>query len=577
MARTCQADDALEKQFETLLKHQAGPEVGLLVGKHATGAKSLLYGTIRTPIQDGFDPIAISGVSDGSSGAGASSKASKKASGRTGGSGAPSGGAAVSLEVEWITEHARQVARMLPGVITSPSASGGCLGRKGGQGPCGALRPDQLCGLLAGLASFCLPSRHPVAPAAATHTTASGGDEQQHLLLLHIDASSRRQALRALAVSAASAAVSAQTLRPVDMRFAPVLGSLVLLRCWHGVDLALPVAAASAAAGGGGVGGGGSLAAAAATGGRGGGGGGGVEMRRQLAALVAGEAERIRLVRLSISLLNAFVKAEAMRGVFVAGDGDTLPPDSAPVGEALSASGYNSGSVSGSGPVAVVLRVPTFDLTFLAPPLCQQLDPVPQHHYHHHHHYHQRTEQQPQHQGEEQQDSADAGAGVGSPDCGSGGSGGAVAVVGQARLRGCIQGLALVNRRELVGRAVAELKGGALALCDYLLEGELAEAAAERAAELLALRDSPQVLEYEQPATVAAAAASGPWRPNAVPGEELQAGKAKTKASTGGGTASSGSLVSGLSCSGTVLASLAVAAVASAVGMLSLLGPQSSQ
>ncbi|GLC34875.1 hypothetical protein PLESTB_001173200 [Pleodorina starrii] len=576
MARTCQADDALEKQFEALLKQQAGPEVGLLVGKHATGAKALLYGTIKTPSQEQLEPIVVAG----GAGPPAGGQAARR---RAGGPAAGGGGAAVSLEVEWITEHARQVARMLPGGLSVLGLYVFC------PEAAYSVAAPQLCALLAGLAAACLSPTGTATTAAGDAAAAAGGDAQQqqqhqqpYLLLLHIDSTSRKQALRALpvstSVSTASASASVSSLRPVELKFAPTLGSLVLLRCWHGVDLALPVPTAGAAGGGGG-----------------GEGGSGAQLRRQLAALVAAESERIRC------------------GVFVAAGG-SVPAESAQVGEALSCpSGSGSGS---SGP----LHVPTFDLTFLAPPRC--LEPQP--------HTSAEAAGAPASQSQTQQ------------------AAGLVAV-GQARLRGCLQGLAFVGKREAVGRAVADLKadllaslsarldllveeaarvseqlqeegqqqegqqgataaaavhpllsaptqlggaagrcggcdvalprrvllpwlGGGLALCDYLLEGEPSEAAAERARELLALqaeKGCQVVVEHEMPP--AAAAAAGPWQPNVVAGEGLQGG------GKAAGASSAASLSSRLSCGVTMAASLAVAAVASAVGLLSLLGQPAGQ
>ncbi|GLI61311.1 hypothetical protein VaNZ11_003666 [Volvox africanus] len=586
MSRTCQADDSLGRQFETLLLQQPCPEIGLLVGKSSAGSSKVsLYGTIKTPCQEGLDPITVSGTGAcAGPAAGGSSKAGKKAgSGTRTGTGASPTGVAVTLDIDWISEHAMQVARMLPGGLSVLGIYVFC--------PDAAYNTavPQLCTLLVSLAAFCLPKL-------------AGGDA--HLLLLHIDASSRKQALRALPVSspqqqhhgtaattvttttaaaaAAAAAASSASLRPVELKFGPTFGSLVLLRCWHGVDLTIPVPSSfSSGKGSGGVG--------AETGAEAGGSGGGgaAQMRRQLAALVAAESERVRC------------------GVFMTARG-TVPLESVPVGDALAGleSSRSGSSAVGSGS----LHIPTFDLIFLAPPRCQRpldvLPPSPE-----------RGEQQPQSRG---------------PGPGS------HAVVGQARLSGCIQGLAFVNKRDHVGRALLDLKadilsslsarlellveeaarvseqqqqeeeegqqdtssikepspvllhpllrsptqldrsggcdvamprrvvlpwlGGCLALCDYLLEGEPSDAAAERGGELLALKGC-QVLEYEKTAVVMPA---GPWRPNAVHGQELPL--------VIGATANA-AVSSGLACSGTMLASLAVAAVASAVGIMSLMGP----
>ncbi|GIL73792.1 hypothetical protein Vretimale_5347 [Volvox reticuliferus] len=600
MFRTCQADDSLGRQFESLLLQQPCPEIGLLVGKNAAGSsKASLYGTIKTPCQEGLDPILVSGTGAGAGpAAGGSSKAGKKAgSGTRTGPGASPAGVTVILDLDWISEHARQVARMLPGGLSVLGLYVFC--------PDAAYTAavPQLCTLMASLAAFCVPKP---AAAAAAASGAPAGDS--HLLLLHIDASSRKQVLRAVPVApfplpgatvntATAATASSASLRPVELKFGPTLGSLVLLRCWHGVDLTLPIpSSAGTSKGASSVG---VVPGTEAGGGRGA--GAGAQMRRQLAALVAAESERVRC------------------GVFMTARG-AVPLDSLLVSDALGgmeSSGSGSGSsIVGGGP----LHTPTFDLIFLAPPRCQQLS---------------LDVSSPQPRREEQQQLS-TGTG-GAPGTGS------QAVIGQARLRGCIQGLAFVSKWDHVGRAFADLKadllfslsarlellveeavrvseqqqqekeegqqdrggaqepspvvhpllsspeqlarsggcdvamprrvvlpwlGGSLALCDYLLEGELPDAAMERAGELLALQGC-QVLEYEK---TAAPMPAGYWRPSAVKGQELPQGK-----KTATGITTNAAAPSGLACSGTMLASLAVAAVASAVGIISLLGPAGAQ
>ena len=91
---------------------------------------------------------------------------------------------------------------------------------------------------------------------------------------------------------------------------------------------------------------------------------------------------------------------------------------------------------------------------------------------------------------------------------------------------------------------------------------------------------NPQVLESEQPA--AAAAPAGPWHPTAVPGSRVAGGSDSSKAAVAAGKAGSssrtggggggGSSTSTLSCSAAALLSVAVAALAGAVGLMSMSG-----
>lgn len=241
-----------------------------------------------------------------------------------------------------------------------------------------------LCTLLAGLAAFCLPTTS----AGASVFSSNSYPHPQHLLLLHIDASSRKQALRALPLLSSSSATSASAvpsaLRPVELKFASMLGSLMMLRCWHGIDLQMPVAVGSQ------------------------------HMRQTLAALVEAESARIR------------------HSVFVTAWTAVLGPESATVGEAL-ATGAGLQHATGVNDLSGrYLIIPTIDLTLMASPPCQ----LP---------------------------AAEIGPGRSTPQQWEkspavGGGIQAVEVVGQVRLRGCMQGLAFVVKRDSVGRALAELK-----------------------------------------------------------------------------------------------------------------------
>mmetsp|Transcript_26657 Transcript_26657/g.85544 ORF Transcript_26657/g.85544 Transcript_26657/m.85544 type:complete len:142 (-) Transcript_26657:3-428(-) len=95
MVRSCFAEETTVCAYiNGLVKNRAGPEVGIVIGRPAVGARDFLLALVPTPLQ---------GL-DGDEGGGKPKK---------GGKGHAHSG--LSLDEGWAAEHACQVSRMLPG------------------------------------------------------------------------------------------------------------------------------------------------------------------------------------------------------------------------------------------------------------------------------------------------------------------------------------------------------------------------------------------------------------------------------------------------------------------------------
>lgn len=555
------------------MKRQSAPEVGLLVGKYASGSKALLLSTIKTPRLDGLEPLTVEGGSGPpqSQGGGKGKKAPAAK--------AAAGSVTVALETDWVVEHARQVARMLPGGLSVLGAYVFCTD------PAFQAAQPQLGSLLSALAAFCLPpSLAPPAGSAAAllasaaaaaaeasssasaSTASSSSSSQQdtpHLLLLHVDSGARRQALRSCP---AGNNIQPSALRPVELRYAATLSGLVCVRCWHGIDLALPVPDSARA------------------------------LQPQLEGLVAAEEERIRC------------------GVFAAAG--SLAAESQPAAEAFAAAAAGSSSGGGGSPsrrhgsLQQEQLLPTYDVSFLAPLVC--------------------------HAATGGAARVSAGGATEASSCGLARLRGAVqgvAFVGKrepagkalaelradlisslkARLQLLLEEAERSGPHDGAGGTDADIDGaptdahpllappgglrdgcvlplprrvmlpwlGGLQLCDYLLDGEPADAATDRARVLLGVElEGRQVIEAERPPAMHFAAPASPWRPHvalgeAVPGKgDAGSGKGAKGPAAAGSSSAKGSGQGALPCSTTVLLSVAVAAVASGIGIMSLSASQ---
>jgi hypothetical protein len=226
--RTLQADEAIERRFDARrrrclderLEPADAAEVGLIVGKQrgasARGAELALACVPTPPCADGGLAIAVRVVGGGGGGGGG-----KKGSGGGGASSSSSQPSlsSLTLDAEWIAEHARQVARMLPGGLSILGIFVFCPDGAFGNAGAPALRA-----------------------AAAAVAGALAPLPPQELLLLHCDSSpsaARKQSLRSLDVPVAPSA----PLKPADLKFAAAAAaagagaSLVELRCRHAFDV----------------------------------------------------------------------------------------------------------------------------------------------------------------------------------------------------------------------------------------------------------------------------------------------------------------------------------------------------
>lgn len=183
MVRQCQADSSVSEYAQYLLQQRIALEVGVLVGRLGTSRDHILF-LVKTPAQDGEQPVAAEdGVASMS---------------------------AVTLRNEWISEHAAQVTRMLPGGI----AVMGAYLLASEKAFTGAA--PQLCGLAKAL-------------------RAEAGDDS---LLLHIDAATGKTSLKEYAGGAPSGAAG---LKPVELRFVALRQAFQTLLCSLDVDMTVPV------------------------------------------------------------------------------------------------------------------------------------------------------------------------------------------------------------------------------------------------------------------------------------------------------------------------------------------------
>ncbi|PNH04086.1 Kinesin light chain 4, partial [Tetrabaena socialis] len=163
-------------------------------------------------------------------------------------------------------------------------------------------------------------------------------------------------------------------------------------------------------------------------------------------------------------------------GIFTAGGGALLlsAADPAPVSEALAPYGSTNTTATATTGGAAPAAIPTYDLTLLAPPTCQAA-----------------AAQQPQ----QPQQAAEGGGGC----------------AGVGRLRGAMQGVAYVARRDGVGRAVAELKADLLASLAARVELAVEEAvrAAEAEAEAEAAKEAGAAAPQPPPLLCSAAQLAG--------------------------------------------------------------------
>ncbi|DBB06564.1 TPA: hypothetical protein ACH3X1_012103 [Trebouxia sp. C0004] len=192
MAPVCQGDESFGQHVEVLLQSRVNAEVGVLIGR--PGNRDIFLLLLPTPHEGNTAPVELQSVTD------SSSKKKKKAQ--------PD--AQVHLAVDSITEHAAQVAAMLPGGL---SVMGLYL-----YGPEAAFSnaTSQLCKALDGMV-------------AASSTTADK--------LLFISSQSRNFLCKHRAAGAPSSA----TLPVCEFKLVPSLSGFSIMTCRHCVSMILPI------------------------------------------------------------------------------------------------------------------------------------------------------------------------------------------------------------------------------------------------------------------------------------------------------------------------------------------------
>eukprot|EP00877_Chromochloris_zofingiensis_P003023 jgi/Chrzof1/12721/Cz07g05060.t1 len=221
-------------------------QVGVLVGKPAVGSRDILLAAIRTPSQEGQQEVltvvtSAAGPATGS----AKGKKGSSASAKTKSSGPQ---VAIHIETDWLTEHARQVYRMLPGGLAvlglylfAPetgytSAANQLLSTYP------SLHTDFLAGTPDAFSTQALSSSSAVAAPAAVADGQSSQPAVSELLLLHIDSTTCKYSLKSTSVSP-DTAPSTGSLKPCELKFGSSMSSLICLQATHDVDMQLPATA----------------------------------------------------------------------------------------------------------------------------------------------------------------------------------------------------------------------------------------------------------------------------------------------------------------------------------------------
>lgn len=203
------AEEALlDARVNSIRRARAGPcaaEIGIVVGLSIgggggsnAGRRELVLELVQTPLQDEFFAASAGKAPAGSKKKGAASAASG------------AGAVAVSLDCEWIAEHASQVDRMLPGGVV-------VLGLY-------VYLPD---------ATFRASSTASqlVSAQRALAKRVQGIPGRDHALLIHIDASSRRTAAKTCGLG------SGASLSHCELKFSKIASNLIRVRSSYDLGL----------------------------------------------------------------------------------------------------------------------------------------------------------------------------------------------------------------------------------------------------------------------------------------------------------------------------------------------------
>ncbi len=200
----CSVSIRLYKSFSlTEHKFSSHLQVGILIGRTTTG-KDFLLQLVCSPDQDGEAPIQI--ITSGTS---SSSKSQKSSSGNKGTS--SSSGGKLTLDEEWIVEHAAQAARTLPGGLDILGIYILCDDKtfQSGQG-------------------VILNALKKVNQEISSPAASATGSAAAPLLALHIDSITAKIAARE---------VSGASLRMCEVKPSSLVANMVEVQCQYRVDL----------------------------------------------------------------------------------------------------------------------------------------------------------------------------------------------------------------------------------------------------------------------------------------------------------------------------------------------------
>ncbi|CAM6056163.1 unnamed protein product [Sphagnum tenellum] len=220
MVRSVVGDETqIEARVDALFASRRTAQIGLLVGKLAvvSSVRDLVFALIPTPATDGEEPAKMTPLPSDPKGSKEGGGSSRKGGSKKGKTAADSS-SSLTVDSEWVAEHARQVSRMLVG----------------GMEVVGIFVFATETAFKNSTAIFWQVVRA-VATASPIHVD---GNEVVERLLLHISSSPRRLSCRSCAVDSG---FSSAGLRPCDWKLGKVLSSLHTFVCSHPVEFSVPM------------------------------------------------------------------------------------------------------------------------------------------------------------------------------------------------------------------------------------------------------------------------------------------------------------------------------------------------
>ncbi|XP_002973942.2 protein odr-4 homolog [Selaginella moellendorffii] len=200
--RTVVGDEALDGAVDSIVAAGRAVALGLLIGRLGSGGRDFVVGLVQTPVKE-----------DGGDAAVLLSSSGNQSRSRSG-----AGSMALSIDAEWVAEHARQISRMLLGGL-------GVVGLY-------CLAPDSA--FKQSTAILCQVSN---AVAAVTSISA------QERFVLQISTSPRRLACKVCTVEPNGSS----SLKPCEWKLAKISTNLQSLTCTYSFDASIPVRSAAQA------------------------------------------------------------------------------------------------------------------------------------------------------------------------------------------------------------------------------------------------------------------------------------------------------------------------------------------